>query len=268
MTLMQTDAPGERADVTRDLFLGGMVKACQPRARRHRSGLDAVFLAASLPTSTCGRVYDLGAGVGVAGLCAAARLPDITVTLVERDPLAAGLARDNLMLAANAAFATRLRVIQADVIAAGRERKAQGLVPDTADHVIINPPFYATEHHHASPHTDRAGAHMLAESGLEPWLRTASDLLVSDGSLTLIFHAAGLDAVLAAMRGRFGNVTLYPLYPRRGMSASRILVRGIRGSRAPMRIRPGLVLHADEGHAYSPVAENILRNGAGLDIED
>ncbi|AXS41133.1 methyltransferase [Breoghania sp. L-A4] len=101
---MQADASGARADVTRDLFLGGAVEVLQPRTRRHRSGLDAVFLAASLPQDTLGRVYDLGSGVGVAGLCASARLPDITVTLVERDPLAAGLAQENLALSANAAF--------------------------------------------------------------------------------------------------------------------------------------------------------------------
>lgn len=268
MTSMQADVSNPRADVTHDLFLGGRIEACQPRARRHRSGLDAVFLAASLPQNTRGRVYDLGSGVGVAGLCAAARLPDISVTLVERDALAAGLARDNLMLPVNAAVAARIRVIQADVIATGRDRRAQGLESDTADHVIINPPFYATEHHHASPHTDRANAHMLTESGLGPWLRTASDLLVAEGSLTLIFHAAGLDEVLAAMQGRFGNIIIYPLFPRPGMTATRILVRGIRGSRAPLRIRPGMVLHADTGNTYSPLAEDILRNGTGLDIEN
>ncbi|WP_162901593.1 hypothetical protein [Breoghania sp. L-A4] len=153
------------------------------------------------------------------------------------------------------------------MIAAARDRKAQGLASDTADHVIINPPFYASAHHHASPHADRAGAHILADGGLEPWLRTASDLLVPDGSLTLIFHAAGLDDVLAAMRGRFGGIIVYPLFPRPGMSASRILVRGIRGSRSPMTLRPGLVLHPDAGHSYMPIVEDILRHGAGLDME-
>ena len=255
------------ADITRDRFLGGMVEACQPRARRHRSGLDAVLLAASLPQDAGGPLFDLGAGVGVAGLCAAARLPGVEVTLVERDTLAAKLARDNLALAANASFAARIRVVEADVIAPGRARAAQGLASDTANHIIINPPFYATEQHRASPHAARAGAHMLSEDGLEPWLRTASDLLVANGSLTMIFRADGLEEMLAAMRDRFGGIVVFPLFPRPGMNATRILVRGIRGSRAPMILRPGLVLHDNEGHGFSTTAEDILRHGAGLDLE-
>ena len=257
--------PGDevaRAPVTRDKFLGGQVELFQPSARHHRSGLDAVLLAASLPAETAGRVVDLGAGAGAAGLCAAARIAAIEVTLVEREESLCHLARESLSLPENSRFSERVQILGADVTAKGQTRKAQGLAPGMADHVIMNPPFYDTRHR-PSPHAAKAGAHVLAEGGLDPWLRTASDLLVSGGSMTMIFRADGLDDVLAAMAGRFGQVVVFPVFPRAGEDATRIILRGIRGSRGPMRLRPGLVLHR-EGSGYMPAVEAILRDGAAL----
>ncbi len=249
---------------TRDLFLGGKVTLLQPGGRHHRSGLDAVMLAASLPEDATGRVVDLGAGAGAAGMCAAARLAQVSVTLVEREPELVALSRQSLALGENEAFSSRVEAIEADVTARGPARKAQGLLPGMADHVIMNPPYYDTRHR-ASPDRSRASAHVLAEGGLDPWFRTASDLLVSGGSLTLIFRADGLADVLEAMPGRFGDIHVFPLFPREGADANRILVRGIRGSRAGMKLRRGLVLHNDD-KSFTPPVEAALRDGAGISL--
>ncbi|WP_346433007.1 methyltransferase [Breoghania sp.] len=238
------------------------MKLLQPKTRHHRSGLDAVMLAASLPTDLTGRVVDLGAGAGAAGMCAAARVAGISVTLVEREKTLLQLARQSLTLPANAQFAERIQILDADVTAPGRDRKERGLMPGMADHVIMNPPFYDTRHR-ASPHEARAEAHALADGGLDRWCRTASDLLVSGGSVTLIFRADGLADALEAMVGRFGQLIVFPIFPRSGEAAVRIILHGIRGSRGPMRLREGLVLHRPESD-FTPKVEAILREGAGL----
>ena len=38
-----------------------------------------------------------------------------------------------------------------------------------------------------------------------------------------------------------------PVYPRAGEDAIRVLVTGVKGSRAPARLQPGLVLHEADG---------------------
>lgn len=250
---------------TRDAFLGGRVLVLQPaRGGGHRSGLDAVYLAAAVPEDVKGHVVDLGSGAGAAGFCLAARLPQVRVTLVDRERTALTLARDALDLAENRAFAERIAVLEADVTARGKERHAAGLVPALADHVIMNPPYYLDGHVRMSPALARAGAHVLDERGLEPWARTATDILRDGGSLTLVFRADGLDQILTALRGRFGAIDVIPLYPRAGAPATRVLVRALRASRAPLRLLPGFVLHDGIGSDFTGHARAVMRDGAGL----
>lgn len=251
---------------TRDAFLGGLVTVEQPAKGRHRAGLDAVYLAAALPDATTGHVVDLGAGVGTAGFCAAARLCDVTVTLVDNDALVLDLARNSLTDPLNAAFASRVQVLAADITARGTERHASGLTPGMADHVIMNPPYYPARQFRSSPADARAQAHMLDERGLEPWARTAADILREGGSLTMIFRADGLQEVLDVLQGRFGAIDIIPLRPRADAAATRILLRAIRASRAPLRLMPGFVLHEGDGSEFLPEAKAVMRDGKGLGV--
>ena len=73
MTLPMTDEWDVATTV--DSFLGATLTIRQPR-HGYRAGIDAVLLAAAArgPAGTRSRILDVGAGVGVIGLCAAARL--------------------------------------------------------------------------------------------------------------------------------------------------------------------------------------------------
>ncbi len=254
----------ESAEITKDAFLGGLVQVLQPARGAHRAGLDAVYLAAAVPPATRGRVVDLGSGVGTAGFCLAARLPEVEVLLVDRDRAALDLAERALALPDNAAFAPRVTIIEADIAARGRERHAAGLTPGLADHAIVNPPYYADGRFRASPAAPRAGAHVLDTRGLEPWVRVATDIVREGGTLTIIFRADGLGEILQLLPGRFGAIDVIPLRPRPEAAATRILVRSVRASRAPMRLLPGFVLHEGAGSDFTPEARAIMRDGAGL----
>ncbi|MCA1300017.1 tRNA1(Val) (adenine(37)-N6)-methyltransferase [Stappia indica] len=259
-------APLAARNITKDAFLGGQVQILQPAKGFHRAGLDAVYLAAAVPATTKGHVVDLGSGVGTAGFCLAARLPDVRVTLVDRDRQALALAREALDLPENAAFAGRTTLLEADVTARGRERHAAGLTPSLADHVVMNPPYYTGGRFRASPASARAGAHVLEAEGLEPWARVATDILKEGGSLTVIFRADGLGELLEVLPGRFGAIDVIPLRPRPEAAATRILIRAIRASRAPLRLLPGFVLHEGSGSDFTREARAVMRDGAGLTL--
>lgn len=250
--------PIENSAATVDAFLGGRVEAVQPAVGHHRAGLEAVLLAASVPEGTKGAVVDLGAGAGGAGLCIAARCPGASVVLVERDATLAECARAALSRPANRRFAARVTVVETDISARA------GLSDGMAAAVVCNPPFYYPRDASASPAPSRAGAHMLGEAGLDPWLRAAAALVRPGGTATVIFRADGLDLVIAAAAGRFGALDILPIAPRPGTAAHRILVRGVKASRAPLRLLRQLVLHHDEGNGFRPEVDAILRDGAEL----
>ncbi|HET7717237.1 MAG TPA: methyltransferase [Bauldia sp.] len=263
----EIDAPPTQAPpsgVTVDAFLGGRVEAVQPAAGHHRSGLEAVLLAASLDSRITGTVVDLGAGAGVAGFCAAARCKRAKVVLVERDAELIECARLALARPANAAFAERVRIVAADIAGPQVEREQAGAGRDLADHVLLNPPFYDRAGGTRSPARARASAHVLAGSGLDPWFRAAASVLKFGGDVTVVFRADGLAELLSAAARRFGAAEIMPVMPRPERPAHRLLVRAVKGSRAALKILPPLVLHGEDGNAFTPGVEAMLREGKAL----
>ena len=104
--------------------------------------------------------------------------------------------------------------------------------------------------------------HWLPESTR---ISRSAAILRPGGSLTLIHRPDALAGLLDALGGRFGGVVLLPVHPRAGAPASRLLARAVKGSRALLQLRPGLILH-EGGQGFRPQIEAILRRGAALDI--
>lgn len=239
--------PTAAADVTDDLFLGGQLRLRQPR-RGHRAGHDAVLLAASTPARPGVRLVEFGAGVGAAGLCVARRVTGIDLVLVEIDEAAAALARANAD-----ANGIKADVAVLDVGAGADVFAASGLGPDSADGVLMNPPFHDAARHRASPDPARQVAHVAAADTLEVWTHAARRVLKSGGTLTLIWRADGLAEVLAALARGFGSIEILPVHPAPQAPAIRVLVSAIKGGRAPMVLHPGLVLLDADGEAGTEV---------------
>lgn len=256
MSLAQPAAIVKRPEVTSDAFLGGRLAIAQP-AKGFRAGLDSVLLGAAV-TAASGHLLDLGAGVGTAALVALAGRPGLAATLVESDPALVALATDNL--AANG-FAARARVLALDLTAPGRVRHAAGLAPDQYAAVIANPPYYAAG---TAPAADRAAARHMPARSLELWVKTAAAHAAPGGEIVFIDAAARLPALLAAFEARFGGITLLPLAPRAGEPAHRILLRAVKGSRAPFSLLATRPLHEADGHAFRPEFEAIFRGADTL----
>src|SRR5947209_3198599 len=161
---------------TEDAFLGGRLRLRQPKSG-HRVGHDAVLLAAATPACSGDRVVDFGAGVGAAGLALARRVPGIELVLVEIDEALAALARVNAVENGLAAD-----VVVLDVTSGAEAFTAASLIPDSADVVLMNPPFNDPVRHRASPEKARQTAHVATATTLESWVHAARRILKSGGS--------------------------------------------------------------------------------------
>jgi len=231
-------------EFTVDRWLGGRLILVQPR-RGHRVGTDAALLVAGAGTPE-GRIVDVGAGVGAVGLALAKRSALVSANLIEIDPDLARLAESN---AARNGLDARVRVLTLDVLNP-RERHAAGLV-ESAECVVTNPPFFEAKAVRVSPDEGKAGAHVLprAEDGatLSNWISVSLALLAPGGRFVMIHRPDALAAILAALERRLGGVALLPVHPSARAGAHRLLIAGVKGSKAPLRIAPALILHGADG---------------------
>ena len=236
--------------LTHDAFLGGRLTIAQP-AKGFRAGLDSVLLGAAAGQGAR-HLLDLGAGVGTAALVALAIHPTLDATLVESDLGAAALAAANT---ASNGLAGRARVLALDVTAPGRTRAAAGLRPDSFATVIANPPFFTSG---TAPAASRSAARHMPAKTLDLWVKTAASHAAPGGEIIFIHIADRLADLLAAF-ARFGGITVLPLTPREGEPAHRLLIRGIKGSRAPLVLLASRALHTPSGRAFRPEFEAVFR---------
>jgi tRNA1(Val) A37 N6-methylase TrmN6 len=250
------------SDPTDDAVLGGRLRLLQPRTG-HRVGHDAILLAAATAAHAGEHAIDLGAGVGAAGLALAVRVAGVSVTLIEIDRDLAALATEN---ADRNNLGQRARAVALDIAAPAPAFTAAGILPQSADHVLMNPPFRDPTRQQVSPDPRRRRAHATPREMLGVWVDAAGRILRPGGSLTLIFQADGIADVLQACEPGFGAVAIMPIYPKPGLPAIRILVRALKASRAPTRLQAGLLLNGDDGRPTA-AAEAVLRGAAALSFD-
>jgi tRNA1(Val) A37 N6-methylase TrmN6 len=235
--------------------MGERVRLRQPKPG-YRAGADAALLAAAAEAGAGERVIEAGCGAGAALLQAAARWPAAVFTGVERDPAALTLAAENVVLNG---MDNRVTVRAGDV---GEGFGTLGL--PRFDAAMANPPFFDDPASLRAPHPARRGAY-LADHGLAAWTRFLMAAVRDGGRVTVIHRADRLADLLALLAEKGGSIRIRPIQPFADEPAKRVLVRAVRGGRAPLVLLPPLVLH-DRGQAakHTAGAEAILRGDAAL----
>jgi tRNA1(Val) A37 N6-methylase TrmN6 len=134
---------------------------------------------------------------------------------------------------------------------------------ETFDHVIANPPYYDSQRGTLADDPQRAAAHAMPDGELESWARFMAAMAKPRGTLTMVHRADALGEILRVLDSRFGGLKIRPVHARETEPATRILVHGIKGSRAPLLLLPALVLY-DAGGGTRGEVEAVLRGGGGL----
>lgn len=222
-----------------------------------------MVLAAAVPSGFGGSIADLGSGAGGAGFAVAARCDHARVMLVERDPVMVELAAASVALDENRHLQNRMSVLNADVSLTGNARVDAGLADRAFDFVIMNPPFNENADRQ-SPDGLKRGAHVMQDGMIEAWIRTSAAIVRPGGSLAMIARPASLGVILASCDNRFGALELKPVLPQGDKAAIRVVLRGIRGSRAGLSVHPPLVLHDSERKGFSVEADAICNGQSSL----
>lgn len=235
-----------------DALLGGRVRLRQPE-NGYRAAIDPVLLAAAVEPAQNAAVLEVGCGTGAALLCLAVRRPDLRLTGLEKLPRAAALALENVAL--NGASG-RVEVLDGCLLAPPPELAGRDF-----DHVMMNPPYLAADRATPPPDPWKAAANVEGDARLADWVGFARGRLRPKGGVTLIHRADRLDEIMTALAGGFGGVTVFPLWPRAGQDAKRVIVQATKGVKTPARLAAGLTLHNEAGD-YTAAAAAVLNGGA------
>ena len=201
------------------------------------------------------RVLDVGCGSGAVALQAAARRPQARFWGLERDPVAAGLARRGAELNG---VADRAEIIEGEVAAGFTALQLRPF-----DAVLSNPPFFDDPGALRGPDPSRRGAY-LADAGLGAWIGFLTKAAREGGSITLVHRADRLADLLTLLSEKCGSIRIRPIHPFADAPAKRVLVRAVKTGKAPLQLLPALVLHDRSGGKHTPEADAILRGEAAL----
>ncbi|MEO8813580.1 MAG: methyltransferase [Caulobacteraceae bacterium] len=240
---------------TQDRLLDGRLTLRQP-AKGYRAGLDAALLAAACDARAGERVLDAGCGVGGVLLAAAWRRSHASFAGVEKDRAALVLAQGNIR---RNRLDDRVTAMEGDV---GAPFVALGLRP--FDAALANPPFFDDATRLRAPAEAKRGA-WIATEGFAGWARFLVSAVREGGSITVIHRADRLADILGALAARSGSFQIRPVHPFADAPAKRVIVRAVRGGKAPLQLLPPLILHERGGAKHTAPIEAILRGEAGVD---
>ncbi len=241
-------------ELTHDGLLDRRILLAQPR-QGYRAGSDAILLAASVVVDAGQVVLDAGAGVGAVALCLAARRMGVSVRGLEIQTGLVDLAQDNIR---RNGLGGRVGVMAGDI-----RQPPPEIGRAVFDHTVCNPPFYPAGRASASPDAGKAAAHGEGDVPLDEWLAFCLRRTKPGGTVTMIHRADRLDAILSGLRQGAGDMVVFPLWPKPGRPAKRIIVRATVGRKGPTILHPGLCLHQDDGSDTEQAAA-VLRRGEPL----
>ena len=234
-----------------DNFLGGKVRLAQTKDG-YRAGQDAVLLAAAIPAKKGEHVLDLGAGTGVVGLCLARRCDGVTVTGVEIQEHFYRLGQKNIELNG---LEGRVSLINGSI-----NDNLVGLIGQSFDHVFANPPYLDSLGALPPARDDKKIAYVRVDTTLADWVDTALVYAKPKGTVSFIYPADHADELIRHMYGHLGELVIFPLWPRAGVEAKRVIIQGRKGLAGGTTIAPGMCLHGTN-ERYSKEAEAVLREG-------
>lgn len=233
-------------------LFNGKVTVHQP-IEGYRFALDSLVLAAFTPAKEHQLVLELGVGVGAASLALAYQHPTIMIHGIEIQSNILPITQRNID---ENGWSDRFQLFCGNL--------ATRLVPGHYyDHVIMNPPFFEEHTYTNSPYEHKTLSHGEKEALLQDWIAEAHRALKPRGYVTMVHTAQRLDDILSLLNHKFGGIEIYPMWPKIGHAAKRVLVRARKGVNSPLTLHAGLVLHQHDG-TFTAQASAVINDGDKL----
>jgi tRNA1(Val) A37 N6-methylase TrmN6 len=253
---------GGKSTGATDRLLDGRITLLQP-STGYRAAIDPVLLAAAVPAVAPDQtVLDVGCGGGAATLCYAERVPSARITGLELQPLRAQEARENVRI--------NMMDDQVEILIGSLLHPPPELTPGSFAEVFANPPYLQQSRADRRTTPEDAIETVEGDAKLADWIAFCVEMAAPKGGITLVHRADRLDEIITLLRERSGGIVIFPLWPRLAedgapVEAKRVLIRAKKGSKTPLRLTGGMILHDGDG-GYTHAAEAVLRHGEALSL--
>ena len=242
-----------------DAFLGGKIRLFQP-LNGYRANSDSILLAAAVDAKKGQSILELGCGIGAVLFSLMSRVDALQVVGVEIQKKYAQLALRN---AEHNGF--KADILHCDITDIPNEYKQINY-----NHVVLNPPFFNQNSSMKSGQLDKDLSKRESGISLNTWLNVAIRRCAPKGEVVIMHRATRLTEILKSFDGRLGDIKILPISSFEGTPATRIIIKGKKGSASPLSILAPFVLHNVKGEdriieTYTISAERILREGRPLD---
>jgi tRNA1(Val) A37 N6-methylase TrmN6 len=201
---------------------------------------------------------EAGCGVGTALLSLASLRADsnLSLTGLEKDEAAWSLAEAN---AARNPLLCEVNFLLGDVLAPEEALLGQ------FELVFSNPPYFDDDLAIRDPDESRRAAYILG-APLNVWIKSMLAMTTPKGRFLMIHRADRLPDILAALRGKAGDIGVCPVRPRAGDPAKRVVISARKGSRAPLRLLAGIDMHPPVGEGRFSLAYQAICDGGVLAV--
>jgi tRNA1Val (adenine37-N6)-methyltransferase len=222
-------------------------------------GTDAVLLAGfacgetgadGLPDGHGLAAADLGSGTGIVPFILSHKRPGISVTGIEVQERAFGLA---VRGAGMNGLSDRVRFLNIDVTDAGIDDGLAG----SFRAVTANPPYFRKGGGIASGDGARHIARHETTAGVADFAACASRLLVEGGDFYMVHRPSRLVDIFSGMRDAgIEPKEMQLVVPRAGERPNLVLVHGVRGAGRDIRVLPEIAVHGS-GDECTELVERI-----------
>lgn len=220
--------------------------------KRFCFGIDAVLLADFAKVRNGNKVCDLGTGTGIIPILLAAKNPSLKIDALEIQNESCDMAKRSVLLNE---LEDRINIVEGDIKTA-----SVYFEKNTYDAVTSNPPYMIAEHGEGNGNDEKTIARHEVLCTLDDVVRSASELLKSQGHFYMIHKPFRLAEIISVMmKYKLEPKRMRLCYPYVDKEPTMVLIEGVKCAKSRITVEPPLIVYEKTGGYTQEIQEIYSR---------
>lgn len=220
--------------------------------KRFCFGIDAVLLADFAKVRNGNKVCDLGTGTGIIPILLAAKNPSLKIDALEIQNESCDMAKRSVLLNE---LEDHINIVEGDIKTA-----SVYFEKNTYDAVTSNPPYMIAEHGEGNGNDEKTIARHEVLCTLDDVVRSASELLKSQGHFYMIHKPFRLAEIISVMmKYKLEPKRMRLCYPYVDKEPTMVLIEGVKCAKSRITVEPPLIVYEKTGGYTQEIQEIYSR---------